>query len=177
MRIFTLVSTCVLGFALSPGLRGQARQTPRCPDVELQKLEVIFMRLEPGSESLSVGDEVWGRYQLESGEVEKLRATGLKGLLQYNSGGSFGELVGCKAEKQARAIIVGQRPIKRPVELAQPDGVNVIYYQIGNEWKMLPSDAPVLSRKILLRPFKNRSTRFWVEHPLGSRQGGTAFNW
>src|SRR5215212_6839276 len=149
MRQFILISTCIMTLALSSGLRGQTMKPHRCPDVELQKLQLVFMRLEPGPEPLFIDDRFGDAPQLEVSEVQKLKRIGFKGLLKFEGGGTFGELVGCKAERQARVIIVGQRPIKQPVELAQPDGVNVIYYQMGNKWKMIPAYAQVLKRKIL----------------------------
>jgi hypothetical protein len=174
-----LIIACVAILIFSSNLQSQTDKTPNCPNVELQELTIVFMRLEPRSKSLTVNMHGVNEYQLKDSEIELLKSAGLKGLLDFNGGGIFGNIVGCKANKQSRVIMIGRTPIKRPIALAQPDGVDVIYYQDGSNWKMIPSNAPLLKRNIILEPSKinKRVTDFWVEHILGSRQGGSAFNW
>jgi len=125
MKPFTLLA-CIAVLSFLSVRNAQNSKANNCPDIELQELQVIFIRLEPGSEVLSINDKHSDKYKLERNEVEQLRAVGLKGKLNFNSGGVHGELVGCKAAKQARVVVVGQSQIKHPVELHQPDGVSVI---------------------------------------------------
>ena len=123
--------------------------------------------------------EFWGEYRLTHSEVMQLELLGLRGSLAFNRGGVQGALVGVSPAKEARVVVIASRPITRRIQLAQPDGVNVIYYQDGKRWRMIPSNSPTIKRKIILEPAKTskRNTEYLVENADGSSQGGTAFTW
>lgn len=143
-----------------------------------QRLQVIFVKHQPGPEPLSVEEEPAGvvlRHQkLAAWELTQLRATGLTGRLTVGSSGGYGN-----RGKEARVVIVMQRQLDSPVDLYQPDGTNVIYLQEGTRWRMIPPDAPTLRGTIHLEvyTYDPRDTVYDVELSTGSRQGSTAFIW
>jgi hypothetical protein len=76
---------------------------------------------------------------------------------------------------------VAQHQIKEAGDLPQPDGCEVIYYQVGDEWRKFPVEAPVLKKRFRLsidRANENL-TNIWHEASFGSKagSGGGAFDW
>jgi hypothetical protein len=138
-----------------------------------QKLEVVAVKLKSGSESLAVR-EVFDP-ALSNEDVARLKSLGLSGQVAFAGGSGF---VG--RGKPARTLIIMQRQLKGTVELPQPDGVEVIYIQGEDGWKMYPSDAPTLPRTIRLWADERdpaRATLYSIERADGSRQNGTLFTW
>lgn len=139
-----------------------------------QRLYVLNLKLTPSPTSELVMDEFTREnYDLTADDINQLKSLGLRGHIEGYSGGYYGE------GKPSRAIIVMQHQLKSSVELPQPDGVNVIYVQDGDEWRMYPANAPTLKRTIRLEiPDDNKDvTHYWVEHASGARSGGQAFSW
>lgn len=137
-----------------------------------QNLEVIAVKWTPGSETLT-NRPVLGR-SLPEQDLERLKAIGLTGWLEYASSGFFGK------GQRGRAIIVISRQLKEPVALPQPDGGLLIYVQTENGWKMYPPNSPTLKRSIQLGIDQRdpaRVTVFYVENADGTRQGGTLVTW
>lgn len=136
-----------------------------------QRLELVFVRWEPSSEPLTVEKEYGPG--LTSEERNQLSSIGLKGQLTVTGPGTFG------MGKHSRAVIVMQHEVESRFELAQPDGVEVIYVQHEKEWRMYPPIAPTLRRTIRFEPDKRNpgATLYMVELADGSAQGGTAFIW
>jgi hypothetical protein len=82
------------------------------------------------------------------------------------------------AERDQRPRL--QHQIKEAVDLAQPDGCDVIYYQVGDEWRRFPAEVTVLKKRIRLSldPANENLTNIWIEANLGSwAGGGGGFNW
>lgn len=136
-----------------------------------QHLEVVFVKWKPGPEPLSV-EGSWENW-LTADERAQLHAAGLTGRLIVVGGGTFGR------GRQSKAVIVMHQQLDSPVDLLQPDGSMVIYVQDGQNWRMLPSDAPTLERTIHLEVSTHTTTHslYGVELVNGARSGGTAFEW
>lgn len=139
-----------------------------------QQLEVISFKWTLGLEPLDIQEVLANRVSEDN--LSQLKSLGFTGQLTY-AGGSG--VVG-RGNKHARAIIIMQHQLKEPIDLHQPDGVEVIYIQTNDGWKMIPSDAPTLQRVIHLEADKRDptwATLYSVERADGSRQGGTLFTW
>ena len=139
-----------------------------------QRLYVLNLKLTPVPTSELVIDERTRKtYDLTADDINQLRSLGLRGNLEGYSGGYYGQ------GAFSRAIIVMQHQLKSPIELPQPNGVNVIYVQDGDEWRMYPANAPTLKRTIRLEVPDNDKdvTHYWVEHANRARSGGQAFYW
>jgi hypothetical protein len=75
---------------------------------------------------------------------------------------------------------VARHQIREAIDLAQPDGCDVIYYQVGDEWRRFPADAPVLKKRFRLSidPANENRTNIWEEAYFGSKAGsGGSFTW
>lgn len=74
-----------------------------------------------------------------------------------------------------------RQQISQAADLAQPDGCDVIYYQVGDEWLRFPADVPVLKKRFRLsiHPANENWTNAWEEEYFGSELGGGggAFDW
>ena len=145
-----------------------------------QQLEVKSVKWQPGSGELR-SFEVLGQ-RLTNADVERLRALGLSGSVTFAGSGIYGSGPPGTNEDRPNAyvLIVLQRPVKEPVNLAQPDRTKVIYVQTDDGWRMYPSDAKTLQRKIRLAPDPRDpefATLYMVDHPDGSKQGGTLITW
>ncbi|HEY9404528.1 MAG TPA: hypothetical protein VIQ24_17860 [Pyrinomonadaceae bacterium] len=146
---------------------------------ENQRLEVVSISWQPDPEPLNVreGSErgLPDNFKLADEDLSKLKSLGLTGQVAFDgSSGFIGQ------GKHARTLIVMQRQLKGTVELPQPDGVEVIYIQGEDGWKMYPSDAPTLQRTIRLWADERdpaRATLYSIERADGSRQVGTLFTW
>jgi hypothetical protein len=103
-------------------------------------------------------------------DLTRLRDQGLTGTLRQDaahsrrSDGPF-----------AKAILIMDRPVAREQDLKQPYAASVIYLQTTKEqWRMLPSNAPLLDRYIVLKPNAGGPGRASVQaqDPDGSAAGG-----
>ena len=150
------------------------------PEEEKQSSFIATIQLLPGSEGLEIeemdGQLAWSFSELSADDFTVIEALGLQGKL-IASGCSF---LGSEPFT-SRTLIVGQHPIKEPVDLPQPNNCQVIYYQVGDEWRRSPADAPVLKKRIRLTPDPSNQNLFnmWEEAYFGSDAGGGAglFNW
>lgn len=145
-----------------------------------QLVEVKSVKWQPGSGGLRA-IEVLG-HSLTSTEIERLKALGLRGAVAFAGSGIYGSGPAGTNEGRPHAsvLIVLQRPVKETVNLAQPDRTDVIYLQTDEGWRMFPADAKTLPRKIQLYPDPRDpefATLYMVDHPDGSRQGGTLITW
>ncbi len=85
------------------------------------------------------------------------------------------------APYRARTLIVARHQLKEAVDLPQPDNCEVIYYQVGDEWRRFPAAVPVLRKRFRLSIDRANAqlTNIWAEVYFGSDAGGGggAFNW
>jgi hypothetical protein len=84
------------------------------------------------------------------------------------------------APYRTRTLIVAQHQIREAVDLPQPDQCEAIYYQVGDEWRKFPADAPTLKKRFRLSidPANENLTNIWQEASFGSRfGGGGGINW
>jgi hypothetical protein len=137
-----------------------------------QRLEVVWAKRIPGPSVLTIDD--YNRNTFTQSELKALRAKGVTGRLTVSGISVHGE-----GGKNTRALIIMEKQLAKEVDLAQPDGTNIVYLQQDDKWEMLPSDAPTLKRKIHLEvSTSNRNeTSYWAELAMGGRQGGIAFVW
>ena len=147
------------------------------PEKEKQSSFSVCIQLIFGSDELEIEDvSLWNHLQLTDEDFNRLRAIGLKGKLRVIGGGTLGY-----APYKARTLIVAHHQIKEAVDLAQPDGCDVIYYQLGDEWRKFPAEAPVLKKRFRLSidPANENWTNIWEEAYFGSTAagGGGGFTW
>jgi hypothetical protein len=153
------------------------RQFLEIPEEAKQSSFLATIQLLPGSEELEIENVMlWDQFHLTADDFNHLQSLALKGKLRVTGWGTSGY-----APYRARALIVAQHQIKEEVDLSQPDECEVIYYQVGDEWRKFPTDAPTLKKRFRLsidRANKNL-TNMWAEAYFGSRAGGGggAFNW
>lgn len=153
---------------------------PKNRSPQEQQLEVKAIKWQPGSGELRAIEVL--EQTLTNTDFERLRALGLSGSVAFVGSGIYGSGPSVTNEDRPKAyvIIVLQRPVKEGVNLDQPDRTNVIYVQTNDGWKMYPSDAKTLQRKIRLAPDSRDpefATLYMVDHPDGSKQGGTLITW
>ena len=153
------------------------KQILEIPEEEKQPSFHATIQLIPGSDELEIEEvSVWNQFHLNGDDFTRLRSLGLKGKLRVTGFGTMGS-----APYRARTLIVARHQIKEAVDLPQPDGCEVIYYQVGDEWWKLPAEAPVLKKRFRLSIDRaNESlTNIWAEAYFGSDAGGGggAFNW
>ncbi len=122
------------------------RQLLEIPEEENQSSFCATIQLVSGSDELEIEDvSVWNWCHLTDEDFNRLRAIGLKGKLRAAGYGALGD-----APYKSRTLIVLRHQIKEAVDLAQPDGCDVIYYQVGDEWRRFPAEVPVLKKRIRL---------------------------
>jgi hypothetical protein len=156
------------------------KQYLELPEEEKQSSFVATIQLVPGSEGLEIeemdGQLAWSSSKLSAGDFTALEALGLRGRLIASGFCCLGD-----EPLNSRTLIVAQHPIKEPVDLPQPNNCLVIYYQVGNEWRKAPEEAPVLKKRVRLTidPSNQALFSMWVEHYFGSDTGGGGglFNW
>jgi hypothetical protein len=112
---------------------------PLLPDRNAQSLEVQVVSLTPGPEQLTHESTGLGEEELKTLSSLSLRGK-LQGEIQSYSGGG---------DRHARALIVIRGPLTSKA-VRQPKATNVVYVQDGGTWRMYPSDAPTLRKKITL---------------------------
>lgn len=146
------------------------------PEEENQSSFYAPIQLLPGSDELEIEDvSVWNQCHLTDEDFNRLRAIGLKGKLRAAGWGALGD-----APYEARTLIVLRHQIKEAVDLTQPDGCDVIYYQVGDEWQRYPAEVPVLKKRFRLSidPANENLTNIWHEAYFGSEAGGGGgINW
>ena len=149
------------------------------PEEEKQSSFHVELQLLPCSDKLEIEamDLISScHFKLTTADFNSLEALGLRGKLRVNGGGSSGE-----EPFTSRTLIVAQHPIKEPVDLPQPNNCEVIYYQVGDEWRKFPAEAPVLKKRFRLTPDPANKALYymWEEAYFGSDigGGGGAFNW
>jgi hypothetical protein len=152
------------------------REFLEVPDQEKQSSFSAYIQLISGSDELEIEDvSIWNHFFLTDEDFNRLRAIGLKGKLRVIGWGTLGY-----APYKARTLIVAQHQIREAVDLAQPDGCDVIYYQAGDEWRRFPVDVPVLKKRFRLSidPANENWTNIWEEAYFGSTAGGGGgFTW
>jgi hypothetical protein len=153
------------------------KQLLEIPDEAKQSSFHATIQLLPGSEDLEIEDAMlWEQFQLTADDFNRLRSLALKGKLRVAGWGTSGY-----APYRARTLIVAQHQIKEALDLPQPDECELIYYQVGDEWRKFPADAPTLKKRFRLSiDAANKDlTNMWAEVYYGSDDGGGggAFNW
>jgi hypothetical protein len=146
------------------------------PEEENQPSFNAIILLIPGSDELEIDDPgLWSRCHLTADDFSRLLSLGLKGKLQAAGFTMLGD-----ALYRARTLIVAQHQIREAVGLPQPDQCEVIYYQVGDEWRKFPADAPTLKKRFRLSidPANENQTNIFQEASFGSRfGGGGGINW
>lgn len=149
------------------------------PAEEKQSSAHFEFQLLPGSDKLELEEIdriVWHHFKLTDEDFNTLESLGLRGKLKPNGGGHLGE-----EPFTSRTIIVAERPITEPIDLPQPNNCEVVYYQVGNEWRKFPEDAPVLKKRFRLTPGPDNRCLYnlWAEAYFNSDSGGGhgGFNW
>ena len=114
---------------------------------ELQPSFHATIQLISGSDELEIEDvNLWHQFQLTDKDFDRLQSLGLKGKFRVTGWGTSGY-----PPFKARSLIVAERQIKEGVDLPQPNGCEVVYYQVGDEWRKFPAEAPVLHRRFRLQ--------------------------
>jgi hypothetical protein len=134
-----------------------------------QTLTVVFLKLEPRDEPLSIESE---HVEPPSNDVlSLLRLANVRGHVTVKWAGSVhGRGPG------AKALILLSGPLTNRVNLHQPDRATILYVQGADGFKTYPANARTLSRGIEL---SGGAAGVWysVENADGGRQSGPAFSW
>jgi len=145
------------------------------PEKEDQSSFLAEIQLIPGDE-LEIEDfNIWNHCQLTLDDFNRLRSIGLKGKLRNKGYGTLGE-----PPYKARTLIVLEHQIREAVDLPQPDACDLIYYQVGDELRRFPAEAPVLQKRFRLSidQVNENITYIWHEAYFGSwAGGGGGFSW
>lgn len=81
-------------------------------------------------------------------EMAALRGRGMTGSLRPDGGS-----LRLEAGPEARALLIFDHAVPSEEDLKEPDAASVIYIQTKeNQWAMLPRDAPLLDRYVILTP-------------------------
>jgi hypothetical protein len=150
------------------------------PEEEKQSSFVATIQLLPGSDGLEIeemdGQLSWSYSKLSMEDFTALETLGLRGKLVASGYCCLGE-----EPYSSRTLIVAHHPIKERVDLHQPNNCQVIYYQVGDEWRKSPPNAPVLKKRVRLTtdPANRALFNLWLEDYFGSDAGGGGglFNW
>jgi Sel1 repeat len=107
-------------------------------------------------------------------EMAALRAAGLTGTLKPTGG-----VVRHRLGPKARALVILDHRITSEVRLKQPRHTSVIYVQQGTGWLLLPENAPLLDRPIILssQPDAPQYTLEGVQDVDGSVTSGGCATW
>ena len=150
------------------------------PEEEKQSSFVAAIQLLSGPDCLEIeemeGQLAWRQSKLSVEDFTSIEAIGLRGKLIASGYCCLGD-----EPFRSRMLIVAQHQIRRPVNLPQPNNCQVIYYQVGDEWRKSPEAAPVLKKRVRLTidPSNQALFSMWVEDYFGSDTGGGGglFNW
>ena len=153
------------------------RQLLEIPEEAKQSSFHATIQLLPGPDELEIENvTLWNQFSLTADDFNHLQSLGLKGKLRVTGRGTSGY-----APYRARTLIVARHQLNEAVDLPQPDNCEVIYYQVGDEWRSFPMEVPVMKKRIRLSIDRANAqlTNIWVELYFGSDQGGGggAFNW
>lgn len=141
-------------------------------DLGPQELEMVFVRLIPGTNWLSVRQ---GHDYIKPEELDLLRKQGVSGELVARGIFRRGE-----GDKRARVLVVMASNVISAVDLKQPDGTNAVWLQSGETFLMLPTNTPTIAKTLKLErydhPMDGNTTHYSID--MGSViQGGTAIIW
>jgi Sel1 repeat len=113
-----------------------------------QELDVRCFKRTPDARSLTCEPLSDGSGCPTDADMENLRAAGMTGRLKPTGGGGGRSRLGPKA----RALIVLDHRITSEERLKQPRHTDIIYAQHETGWVVLPTNAPLLDRPIVLSP-------------------------
>ena len=113
-----------------------------------QELDVRCFTRTPDAGSLTCEAFSDGSGCPTNADMETLRTAGVTGRLRPTGGGGGRSRLGPKA----RSLIVLDHRITSEERLKQPRHTNIIYVQHGTGWMLLPTNAPLLDRLIVLSP-------------------------
>lgn len=148
--------------------------------VGIQELTVTTFQLKPQGICSPLNDS------LIDEDKKLIQNLDLEGCLEFQSGHRSGQ--GLKA----KAIIILENPLQKPVTLFQPARTTIIYYQKKDDIRMFPENAKVNKLKIEFIPrdqdplYRNSPpqsvpdkniTNIWVEHPSGGRSSANFTLW
>lgn len=139
-----------------------------------QELDLHCFTRTPQSGSLTCEPRSDGSGCPTRSEMANIRASGLTGILRPTGGG-----VRYRMGPKARAVIILDHQIASEVRLKQPRHTNVIYVQRPAGWELLPANAPLLNRPIVLSPQQDapRYTLAGVQDVDGSITSGGCAVW
>lgn len=140
--------------------------TVRVRGGEFVRPSFAFYRWHPGEESLVIERDLYG--WIDSETLTMLQQAGIRGTLECTGGSGPGS-------ESHRVIVLAQRQPVRPYKLHYPRQGILIYAFDGEDWKMIPQNAPTFHTFATLEPEKS-VTMLW-EDVGGGRQGGAAITW
>jgi Sel1 repeat len=140
-----------------------------------QELDVRCLTRTPDAGSLTCEPFSDGSGCPADAEMESLRTAGVTGRLKPTGGGGGRFRLGPKA----RALIVLDHRIISEQRLKQPRHTNIIYVQHETGWVLLPTNAPLLDRPIVLSPQPDapQFTMAGVQDVDGSISAGGCAAW
>lgn len=154
--------------------------------VGIQEITVTIFQLKPQGICRPI---FFKDHSLVDEDKKLIQNLNLEGCLEFQSGHRSGQ------GPKAKAIIILENPLQKPVTLFQPALTTIIYYQEKddiNNIKMFPENARVNKLKIEFIPrdqdplYKNSPpqsvpdknvTNIWVEHPSGGRSSADFTLW
>jgi hypothetical protein len=155
-----LVGTVAVWSFYLPGVLGLVRT--RLTDQEL-RLTVLFWTPKASPLVIVQQKQVPGApdMTLSTGDIQRIKDTGITGTASvFSANGLYG------SGKKSSVILIIQGPIRGPVELREPDATSIVYLQEREHWRMFPSNARTLERKIRISP-----DSIMVELSTGASQG------
>jgi hypothetical protein len=102
-------------------------------------------------------------------EMETLRTLGMRGMIRQNGG-----ITNLVPGPSARALLILDHAVPSEADLKEPDAGSVIYIQTPQDrWRMVPRDAPLLDRFLILTPADTAGRMTMMAQAVdGSRSGG-----
>jgi hypothetical protein len=170
-------SGCLFTIEEMRGDDPRLRRFLEIPEEAKQSSFHATIQLLSGPDDLKIEDvSLWNQFHLTDEDFKRLQFLGLKGKLRVTGWGTSGY-----APYNARTLIVAQHQISEAVDLPQPNGCELIYYQVGDEWRRFPAEVPLLKKRFRLSIDRanEQMTNIWEEVYFGSDEGGGggAFNW
>jgi len=117
---------------------------PFWPEAEKPGLDIILAQRSAGDSLLSE----LPKGQLEAWAVDLVKPLGLTGSLRF--GGSLHH--SGNVDRRVKLLIIYQDRPAKEVELRLPESDYAVYVEVGGEWKLQPSDAPLSKKYVRLRP-------------------------
>jgi hypothetical protein len=117
---------------------------PLLPKQSEQSLEVLYVRVLPGSGDLAADAQ---GSNLTQDELQLLKSLGLTGTPVMGM-----QLYLSSGPAKARAVIVFTGELQSRTELPEPRRTHVVYVQQGSGWKMYPPSGPTIRSKIKFWP-------------------------